>query len=309
MWDNASRIVNVAVASKLSLKNNNLLVQEKDKEDVFIAIDEVWAIILESPQIAITSALLSKLAENNIVLLTCDSTHLPNGFFCPYLGYHKMLSVLSQQMQQSPTNKNIIWQQIVKSKIYNQAYFASQFDAAIGTKLKELGDKVVLGDATHCESTAAEIYFPAIFGSNFKRLRLAQASESWINSALNLSYAVVRSYVARQIAVVGLLPVFGVCHKNIFNQFNLADDLMEPFRPVADRYVKEYMMEFGADDDGVLDRKASRRCKSIMSTRVSVDGTTCEMSEACDLLVASYKRAICSKSSKIVLSLPKFPDA
>lgn len=227
MFDESFRTILFVNPARLSLKNSNLFVQRDGFDDVSLPLNDIAYIILESPCITLSSALLSKLASSKTILLTCDDSHIINGIFNPYLTHFEVNKIIKLQVSQGDAQKSILWQRIIKSKISNQAKFISLFDDKISENLMILQKRVKLSDSQNCEANAAAIYFKALFGKDFTRDDLC-----FINSALNYVYSIIRACLVRDIVSSGLLPNFGLWHDSVYNQFNLADDLMEPFMRV-----------------------------------------------------------------------------
>lgn len=283
-FDESFRSIMVSSRAKLSLKNANLLVEVAEKQPVSVPLSDIATIILESSAITLTSALLSALAEHKIVLLCCDGSHLPNGIFMPYLTHFQSNAVIKSQISQTKQHKAILWQNIIKAKIKNQANFASKFDKNIGEELLNLSKRVVLADAKNCEATAAAKYFKALFGAEFSR-----DEPIWINSALNYVYAIIRSCVVRNIVASGLLPVFGVGHDNIFNNFNLADDLMEPYRIYGDKMVASLLDD---SKDTFLSTQDKANLAQITGEKVKIGGKNFTLAMAITKTVQSYKNSL-----------------
>ncbi|MBP3225040.1 MAG: type II CRISPR-associated endonuclease Cas1 [Campylobacter sp.] len=285
-FDESFRSLMIGTQAKLSLKNANLLVERPEKDSVSLPLADIHTIILESPAITLTSALFSALAEHKIVLLCCDASHSPNGVFMPYLTHYQANAVIKSQIAQTKQHKAILWQSIIKTKIINQANLASKFDKKVGDELVNLSKKVVLADAKNCEGIAAAKYFKAIFGSEFSR-----DEPIWINSALNYVYAIIRSCVVRNIVASGLLPIFGVGHDNIFNNFNLADDLMEPYRPFGDELVLKL---FDESKDTFLSVKDKANLAEILEVSAKINCKKFSLAMAIAKTVQSYKNSLMS---------------
>lgn len=239
MFDPAFRTLFFTTKAKLSMKNNHILIAKDGKDNITIPLSDILCIILESNQITITTALLSAIANHKIVMYICDESHLPNGIYTSFLGHYKSLSVMQSQIELSKQKKAIIWQKIIKSKISNQAILLKINNKNEYKQLETLSKNVNLGDSNNNESQAALIYFKALFGKKFVRRSQINSREDIhiINSALNYGYAILRGMIIRALCASGLNPAFGIAHHNQFNQFNLADDLIEPFRVFVDSKV------------------------------------------------------------------------
>lgn len=214
---------------KLSIKDNNILLKRIEDEDVVIAISEVSAVVVENPQITLTAVFMSCCASNNIAVIFTDEKYTPVGVFQPFYQHSRMTKHAFLQNNWSQSFKNRVWQKIVKAKIINQQQTLLKITNKPSKQLDMIAAKVQSADKTNREAHAATIYWRALF-DNFKR----NNTEDIRNSALDYGYSIVRSAIARSISATGFIPAFGFHHKSELNAFNLADDLIEPFRPFVD---------------------------------------------------------------------------
>lgn len=226
------RSVVISRPAYLSLKQRQLFIEQKAGA-AHVPLEDISALVLDNPQITITQPLLCTLAEYRIVVLTVDQQHLPNGIFLPYMGYHRQLKRLKSQLNLSKPRIKQWHREIVRQKIRNQSKTLSAIDnVTAAEQLARLSDKVRSGDPDNREAQAAQLYFRHLRGSAFKR-----REASFFNAALNYGYAVTRAAIARSLTVAGLHPSIGLFHHNEQNAFNLADDLIEPYRPILDLYI------------------------------------------------------------------------
>lgn len=231
-FDEAFKSVIIANNAKLHLKQNHLHITQNGNE-ANLYLKDLAFIILESPQITLTSALLSALAKAKIVLLSCDESHLPNGIFMPFLAHFQASQIAKEQIAVKEQTKAILWQKIIQNKIRNQAFVLSRTGhKKASDELLAIAKSVRLNDSTFAESRAAALYFKTLFGKEFSRNELC-----FENSALNYGYAIVRGAIVRAVCISGLLAWFGIKHANALNQFNLCDDIIEPFRAFVDMKV------------------------------------------------------------------------
>lgn len=233
----AYRCLMVVNPAYISCRNEQLVIKTETVHTV--PIEDISAVVVENRQSSITAAALAELAKNGAVLYWCDEKHLPCGISLPYAQHSRQLGVLRRQMELTVPAKKRLWQQIVIAKIKNQAECLAlcgkpQEAAFLFGRAKA----VTSGDKDNLEASAAAYYFPALFGAGYTR-----RSEDTRNAALNYAYAILRGYAARCLTVYGYLPYMGLHHDSELNPFNLADDLMEPFRPVADLYVAANVAE------------------------------------------------------------------
>ena len=233
------RSIIISKPSKISLKNHNFLYSPNDGEDVVVPIIDISVIILETPQVTITSALLSRMAEENILVFSCDKKHTPNGIFTPFHQHSRFSLMVHLQTKWSEPFKKRLWQYIIKQKITNQAVVLKNIGQKIEyEELINIQKRVSSGDSENLEAQAAKLYFAYLFKDFIRR-----DISDWRNSALNYGYSIVRGLIARDLSASGLIPAIGLHHKNQLNAFNLADDLIEPFRAFIDIEVYNLVKE------------------------------------------------------------------
>lgn len=231
------RIVTLQNSARLSLRGKQLVINQKSEEFTF-PIEDLCVVILESLQVTITSAVLSCFQEHNVILVTCDEKHTPNGLLHGLYSHSRQTQISHLQKKISVPLQKRLWQFIIQQKIKNQAKCLELFSLQNVQEITRLYYKVESGDRLNIESQVARIYWPSLFGSDFKRHQ-----GCIVNSALNYAYSILRSLMCRGIVSYGLIPCFGIHHKNELNAFNLADDLIEPFRPIIDSEVKRLMLK------------------------------------------------------------------
>lgn len=293
-YDEAFRSVLVSSPAKLSLQAKHLVLSQEDKQ-AKLFLKDIHSIILESPQITITTALLSALCEHNIIVLTCDDTHHINGILHPYSGHFQQAKVAREQMQVTKQKKSILWQKIIKNKITNQAYvLQTHHKHKASDELLLLASNVALGDSRNFEAIAAAAYFKALFGKGFSREQFCFA-----NSALNYGYAIVRACIVRNVCISGLLPWLGIKHDNMYNSFNLCDDVIEVFRPWVDRCVLELDTP---SKDISLQQEDKRTLINILQEKACIDGQSYPLSRAIGRYVQSLKGAMLGKQSLLRVS-------
>jgi len=233
------RTVVITKPSKISIENDQLKYAPKDGEVIRVPIDDISVIILEVHQVTITSALMSRLTESNIVLFTCDKTHTPNGVFIPFHQHSRYTQVAHKQIAWTEPFKKRVWQKIVSQKVWNQSKTLEYMGKEKVGQLEAYAKKVKSADSTMVESSAARIYFIALFGKFNRR-----DESDWRNSALNYGYALIRGAISRSLAAHGFLPAFGLFHHSTLNAFNLSDDIIEPYRAFVDVVVSEHYENF-----------------------------------------------------------------
>lgn len=219
----------------LSTRNEQLVVNfpNEEKKEVKVAIEDLGYVVLEDPQITITNGLLMKLVQNKTAVITCDKQHLPCGFLQPLVGHTEQTERMRYQLNASLPLKKNLWQQTVQAKIENQANHLEHRNKK-ALKLKRWAKEVKSGDAENHEAYAAAYYFQNLFTiEGFSRNQKGVAP----NNLLNYGYAILRAVTARALVSSGMLPSVGIFHRNKYNAFCLADDIMEPYRIYVDALV------------------------------------------------------------------------
>lgn len=304
MFDSAFRTLFLSTPARLSLEDKHLCIAQKDKESVKIPLVDILCVMFESHQITLTNALLNAFAQYKIVVFTCDESHLPSGLFMPFLGHFRSFSVLQSQINLSKQRKAILWQQIVKAKIHNQALLLKMLHKKESEELESLAKSVNLGDSNNDEAKAAAIYFKALFGKNFSRkVQIFENGKmGTINAALNYAYAIMLGVITRSLCVSGLNPALGINHKNQFNAFNLADDLIEPYRIFADSVVVQ-MVEVGELEES-LSLQNRVKLVSILQSAVIVENKLYPLTRAG--VVSAQSVVKCLERENLKLKLPLF---
>lgn len=226
------RSIVISKRAHLKTQLNQLVISQGDNE-AKVPIEDLAVIVIDSLQVSLTSKLLSLCVDHKIAVLFIDELHLPNGILLPYMNHSRQLKTVELQQSISKPRKKRAWQALIKSKLINQSQTLHRINQVKPAQLIEhLSDNVRSGDPDNLEAQAAQFYFPALFDERFVR-----SQERFYNAAINYSYAVVRSAIARSLTIYGFLPIWGIKHHSQLNSFNLADDLLEPFRAFVDAWV------------------------------------------------------------------------
>ncbi len=281
----------------LCLRDNQLVVKKKDGEPKTVPVEDVGFIILDSPQVTISCALLSFLTKNNCAVISCDSKHLPSGLFLPLAGNSLQSERFRHQIEASLPLKKQLWQQTVQQKILNQASVLQLRRKCPVKILFSCAGNVRSGDADNREAVAAAYYWKQLFPllESFTRDRFGVPP----NNIFNYGYAILRGVVARSLVASGLLPTFGIHHSNRYNAYCLADDIMEPYRPIVDKLIIEKL-------DGMKEIPAelSRELKislleiPILDTRIG--GKRSPLMNAVSLTTNSLYRCFAGESRKLL---------
>ncbi|WP_417213829.1 type II CRISPR-associated endonuclease Cas1 [Bizionia sp.] len=204
-----------------------------------IPIEDIGFIIIDNPAVYISITALNLLIENNSAVIICGKTHLPNGLFLNLNSHHIQQEMFRNQINASQPLKKQLWQQTVREKITNQGLLLKQITKS-KNNFEFLASKVTSGDTTNMEGVAASFYWKSFFEHGFKRERFGD----YPNNFLNYGYAILRAATARALSGSGLLNTLGIHHKSKYNAFALADDIMEPFRPIIDEAVHTIMQHY-----------------------------------------------------------------
>lgn len=229
----------------LKTTNEQLVIELKDSDTPQSApIEDIGLIILNHQQITITQALMAKLLANNTALITCDDTHHPTGLLLSLDGHSLQSQKFQAQIEASAPLKKQLWQQTIAAKIENQAAMLA-FRREENKLLLRLAENVKSGDSENAEAQAAVYYWKKVFPEflNFRRERHGPPP----NNLLNYGYAILRALVARSLVGSGLLPTLGIFHRNQYNAYCLADDIMEPYRPFVDFTVYQIIRNNGTN--------------------------------------------------------------
>lgn len=277
---------------KLSIKNQQLYIETDILRQ--IPLEDINCIIIENQTVTVSAYLLQKMADMGITVYVCDEKHLPNAVLLPMVRHSRHFKILKYQIEAGKPLQKRLWQQIVVRKIRNQELCLAYLDLDGSEELMKMCKEVQSGDRTHVEAKAAAFYFKSLYGLGFSR-----GNDHVINSALNYGYAIVRGLIARSIVCYGLEPSIGVFHHSELNNFNLADDMIEPFRPLVDLYVSQNYDVAEIDSDLTPERK--RDIFGIINYDMDVKGEKRIISNCIDMLVASYSSALQGKRSDLEL--------
>ena len=272
----AYRNLMITNPAALSIKNNQLVIETDKKHQV--PLEDIGTILLESPQIKLSSHTLAAFAGFDICLYVCDSKHLPCAVSLPYNGHFRQFEVLKAQLSLSKPAKKQLWRKIVEQKILNQAKVLSLLNKGNVERLKHLSSHILSGDSGNTEGTAAAIYFKSLFGDNF-----ARSHETPINAGLNYGYAILRGCIARSVSTSGLVPAMGIHHCSELNRFNLVDDLIEPFRPLVDLFVAKNLC-----DKEDFETSSKVALYNLLNHAICIDGKKYAVTYAIEKCVSSF---------------------
>lgn len=279
----------------LSLKDKQIVITFKDNKDtVTRPIEDVGFVVIENPMVSITVPLLNELADNNVAVIFCDKKMMPKTMLMTLDGNTTQQESYKYQLNASLPMKKNVWKQLVECKIKNQSLLLNKVGKGGGV-LKPYYLNVKSGDSDNREGAAAREYWRLLFDDGFKREREGLPP----NGMLNYGYTILRAAVTRALIGSGLYPAFGVFHRNRYNAFPLADDIMEPYRPFVDEIVYHLYYD-GAINE--LDSQTKRRLLRVLFSDVKMGKVTRPLENALSLTTASLLKMYKGESDK--LSLP-----
>lgn len=292
----AWRGIHISNPARLRLVDKKVEVEQDSGSHRFPLEDVDW-IILDTPQATVTAKLLSECAGRNIPLIVSDEKHMPSGALLPLPNGRAHVSTLQSQINTSKALKNRLWQAIIRRKIENQAAVLAAIDCDAAKPVREMAKLVKSGDPNNVEARAARAYWPALF-DDFRR-----HDDDRTNALLNYGYAVVRAVIARTLAAHGFVPAIGLHHAGDRNPFNLADDMIEPFRPLVDFHALERV---GMDGE-MLDLDDRRHMGAVLTLEVQMDGGSYRLPQAVEVMIAGLRKAL-EFGEAGMLDLPTLPS-
>ena len=280
--------------ARLSITQQQLVIKTDEKESS-VPIEDIGVIVIDHYQISVTHAVLHILLENNAAVITCNDKHHPTGLLLNLDGHTQQSEKFQAQVEASEPLKKQLWQQTIKAKIQNQSAVLEKWEID-NSYLKRYVQLVLSGDTSNQEAQAARYYWKVLFNEEdpfFTRERFGE----YPNNFLNYGYAILRATVARGLVASGLLPTLGIHHRNKYNAYCLADDIMEPYRPYVDHLVKEIMME---SDEQELTTEIKRRLLNIPNIDLNIDGKDSPLMVGLQRTTASLAACYEGKTKKIL---------
>jgi CRISP-associated protein Cas1 len=274
------RSVVINQPAKLKREHFALIVEQASSASV--PFEDIAVIVLHHREITITHPVLSACAEYGIGLFSTGDDHQPNGVFLPYLAHSRATRMMRLQLAIDRPLAKRTWAEIVRMKIANQARCLTLAKAARVDELESFARRVRSGDPENLEAQASAIYFRALFGASFDR-----AQSVWVNAALNYGYAIFRGAIARGLVAHGFMPSIGLFHRSEQNAFNLADDVIEPFRPIVDLHVAK---KRPADDNAALTPAHKADLVALLNVDVRTPRGVMAALSAIELAVESLTR-------------------
>lgn len=283
------RTLDIGNAAEIHIKNSQLEITQEDGT-VQIPVEDLTQIIAHGANIRLSTMDLSILSQNKVSLITLDNKYLPTAIVLPFEGNTRQSKVMHAQVNASSEIYNKLWFQIIRKKIQNQAQALSILQRNGGEKILQYVNRLSLTNMDTIEALAAKEYFELFHTGLNRRI------EDPINSRLNYGYAIVRSAIARSLVAVGFHPTFGIHHNSQLNAFNLADDLIEPYRAIVDVTVFQNQGE-----SILLSRKERHDIAHVLHNACIVDRMKINIQSAIDAMCESLKRIILNDSNEELL--------
>jgi len=282
----------------LHLELKQLVVESKatPSDRRTIPIEDIGILVIDHPQVTVSHGLTNALIQENAAILWCDEKHLPNGLVLPMTANHTYTEKLRFQIDASQPLKKQLWKQTIQAKISNQSRLLEKLGVDV-TPMQRWIKKVNSGDPENIEAQAAQWYWGKIFGEDsfFTRSRFGDPP----NHLLNYGYAILRGIVARSLVGSGMLPALGIFHRNKYNAFCLADDIMEPFRPYVDRLVYNIYVRYGSELPEELTKELKQELLQIPVLDVIIDGKSSPMMVGLQRTTASLMQCFEGTERKI----------
>ena len=280
------RIVVISKRAKLDLQLGQMVVRSDEITKVILS--EISTVIIESTAVSLTTSLIAELAKRKIKVIFCDEKRTPSCELVNYYGSHDTSNKVRKQIAWKQNTKEAVWTEIVSEKIRKQKdlleLLGKEESGLLASYLKEMA----WNDSTNREGHAAKVYFNALFGMDFTR-----TEDNPINAALNYGYSIILSAFTREIVSNGYITQLGLFHDNMFNQFNFASDLMEPFRILIDREVVSMQFE-------EFEHKEKMRLVNVLNKEVQIDGKIQYVNNAIKIYCKSVFDALNEDDSSLI---------
>ena len=280
------RTIVISKRAKLDLQLGYMVV--RSEEVTKIVLSEISTILIESTAVSLTTGLLAELSKRKIKVIFCDEKRNPSSELVSYYGSHDTSNKVRKQIAWKQNTKEAVWTEIVTEKIRKQKEILEILGKEESEILSSYIKEITWNDGTNREGHAAKVYFNALFGLDFTR-----TEDNYINAGLNYGYSIILSAFTREIVANGYITQLGLFHDNMFNQFNLASDLMEPFRVLIDQKVLQMKL---------IDFEHSEKMQlvDILNQEVLIDGKNQYVNNAIKIYCKSVFEALNDDDSSLM---------
>jgi len=279
MW----RTIIISGSEKLKVSNKQLVIC--GEQEITIPIEDIYSVVIENRLLSVSIQTITELTGAGVHVLFCDERHLPVSLLLPLNTHYRVLSVLKKQILMNREFKDILWKSIIKAKITNQIRvleFCGKYGSSIHN-LEKYAEEIIEGDLHNREGVAAKVFFREMYGAEFIRMK-----DDAINAALNYGYAIIRASVSRTLVAYGFNCAIGIHHIGEYNPFNLADDIMEPIRPIVDLWVEN-------NSDSLIEGLTKENRKGLIgliNRSVTCDNKKTKLRYAIDRYINSFVTCI-----------------
>lgn len=280
------RTIVISRRAKLDLQLGYMVV--RNDEVTKIALNEIETLLIESTSVSITTSLLAELTKRKVKVIFCDEKRNPSSELIGYYGSHDTSNKVRKQVGWKQNTKESIWTEIVSEKIRKQKELLEMFGKEEAELLSSYLLELDWNDSTNREGHAAKVYFNALFGLEFTR-----TEDNYTNAALNYGYSIILSTFTREIVANGYITQLGLFHDNMFNSFNLASDLMEPFRPLVDKQVLDMKLN-------QFEHEEKMQLVDILNQSIWIEGKNYYVSNAIKIYCKSVFDALNEDDSSLI---------
>ena len=280
------RTIVITKRAKLDLQLGFMVV--RGEHTTKVALNEIAVVLIESTAVSLTTSLLAELTKRKVKVIFCDEKRNPSSELVSYYGSHDTSNKIRKQIAWRQNTKEAVWTEIVSEKIRKQKELLELLGKEEAELLSSYLQQIAWNDETNREGHAAKVYFNALFGLDFTR-----TEDNLINAALNYGYSIILSSFTREIVANGYITQLGLFHDNMFNQFNLASDLMEQFRPLVDKCVLGMKLE-------QFEHEEKMWLVDILNQEVQIDGKIQYVSNAIKIYCKSVFDALNEDDSALV---------
>lgn len=279
------RIVSVSNRSYLSLGYDNLKIKQGDKE-YSVPLEDIGVLMIEDQSVSLSAALLDACVQHKVALFVCDKKHMPSGTLLGYQQHYRQNKVLKNQFNWTEPFKKRLWQLVVKQKILNQKSVLEKITNKEYPEFDKYIKSVQSGDILNREATVARLYFSKLLPEGCYR-----STEHTLNSALNYGYAILRGTIARSLVAYGFLSSLGIQHRNELNNYALADDFIEPYRPIVDFLVFSTI----SPNEKEFTKEMRNKLATVLVTEITLGDKKYDLIRAMELTAQSLVTATNSK--------------
>jgi len=295
----AWRGIHLSRSSYLSLEHQSLKLEFRDGEGgtFRIPLEDLSYLIIDTAEVSLSGRILSALADSSVMVLGSDTKHQPAWAALPWTRFYKQGETLNLQLQSTLPQRKQLWTHIVRLKIQAQAHCLAQNKLNGAEKLKAIATQIKSGDPDNTEARAARLYWSLLFPNR----QFRRHDDDFPNACLNYAYALLRAALARHLCALGFVTQLGIHHESLSNAYNLADDLIEPYRPIADHFALQVIGSRNSESEFTTDDR--RSITQLLEAELHIDEEIYATMAAIELTASSLRHALSGKNPGLI----KFP--